>query len=139
MEKGIKALKNLDSFITYLEATKPEDWATDVVRTKDGKNCVMGHLVRWFYGDNHEGSISPIWDLFEEMWATTYMIYPVNDGESPKWMNHKYDQPTAKERVIAYLKNLNAGKEKTAGQLWDEDVAKWLRKQRDEKQENQSR
>lgn len=124
MNREIEALKNLDSFIAYLEATKPEDWATDVVRTRDGKNCVMGHLVRWFHGDNNEGSISPIWDLFEEMWATTYMIYPVNDGDSPPWMNYKYDQSTAKERVVAYLKNLNSGREKTTGQLWDESVAK---------------
>lgn len=77
----------------------------------------MGHLINWFYGKNYDGNIAPAWDWFEEIWATTYMIYPVNDGESPSWMNFKYDQPTAKERVVAYLKNLRDEKEQTTQQL----------------------
>lgn len=121
MNKEIEALKNLDSFIAYLEQTKPDEWVTDIVRSKDGKNCMFGHLVNWYYGKEHKGNVMPIWDIFEEMWATTYMIYPVNDGESPKWMNYKYDQKTAKERVIAYLKNLNEDKEKNTSQLMKED------------------
>lgn len=116
-----ESLLTLDSFIAYLEKTSPDEWASDVVRTKDGKNCVMGHLVNCFYGKDHKKNIMEIWDAFESMWATTFMIYGINDGQSPKWMNHVYNQPTPKERVIAYLKNLNTGKEKTVNELIDED------------------
>ncbi len=49
------------------------------------------------------------------------MIYPINDGDSPSWMNFQYNQPTAKARVIAYLKNLLAGREKTTWQLMSEE------------------
>lgn len=117
-KKEEKGLKTLDSFILYLEMTKPEEWAVDVVRTKDGKNCMFGHLVDWYYGKEYDGNIMPIWDIFEEMWATSYMIYPVNDGNSPKWMNFEYNQNTPRDRVVAYLKNLNQGKEKTTNQLF---------------------
>lgn len=119
--KEYEALLTLDQFINYLEATSPNDWAVDVVRSKDSKkNCVFGHLVNWYYGKDYKGNVMPIWDVFESMWATSYMIYPVNDGDSPKWMNHKYDQKTAKERTISYLKNLKQGKEKNTEQLFKE-------------------
>lgn len=117
-----ESLINLNSFIAYLQQTKDEDWVVDIVRSKDGKSCVMGHLVDWFYGKDYKGNILPIWDAFECMWATTYMIYPVNDGQSPKWMNYKYKQSTAKDRVIAYLKNLNEKKEKNTNDLLAEEV-----------------
>lgn len=123
MKKIMEAerLKTLDSFIAYLENTNPEDWATDVVRTGK-KNCLLGHLVNWMYGEDYKGNIMPAWDWFSEMWVMEYIFYPVNDGESPNWMNFKYDQPTAKERCIAYLKNLNDGKEKRTQELWDESL-----------------
>ena len=57
------------------------------------------------------------WDLFEARWATTFMIYPVNDGIPLKWMNFKYDQATPRERIIAYLENLRDGKEKSTQDL----------------------
>lgn len=123
----MKTLKTLTPFIKYLEKTKPEDWAVDVVRTKDGRNCMFGHLVDWYYGKNYRDNVMDAWDLFEELWATTYMIYPVNDGNTPKWMNFKYEQPTAKERVIAYLKNLNQGLEKTTYQLMKEHEEKFVK------------
>lgn len=49
------------------------------------------------------------------MWATTFMIYPVNDGENPK-----YTQETPKQRCLAYLKDLRDGKEKNTRQLMAE-------------------
>ena len=106
---------DLHSFITYCENTNCDEWATDVVRTKDGKNCLLGHLVNYVYGRNYEGNIMPAWDLFEEMWATEFMFYPINDGDNPK-----YKQNTAKERCIAYLKNLWLGLEKPTWKLWEE-------------------
>lgn len=115
-ETTVKRLTDLSPFISYLEKTSPDEWQVDTVRSVGNtKNCVMGHLVNWYYGKDWQGSVSPVWDWFEEMWATTYMIYPVNDGGNPK-----YKQPTARERVIAYLKDLRDGKEKTSVQLWEE-------------------
>lgn len=77
----------------------------------------MGHLVNWYYGPDYQGTVSELWDNFEEIWATTYMIYPVNDGENPK-----YQQKNARDRVVAYLENLNAGKEKNTQQLINEQM-----------------
>ena len=119
-----KDLSVLTEFISYLEVTRDDEWQVGIVRNLDNtKNCVIGHLVNWFYGKDHEGCISPVLDAFEERWATIYMIYPVNDGNSPSWMNHRYDQSTPKARVIAYLENLQAGREKTTMDLTEEQEA----------------
>lgn len=138
-EQTIERLSDLKPFIAYLEKTKDEEWQIDTVRnSSNSKNCVMGHLVNWFYGERYEGDISLAWDLFEEIWATTYMIYPVNDGHAPSWMNYKYDQSTPKERIIAYLKNLNGRKEKTVQDLWEEGERRLNVELEKEKEDNQA-
>ena len=104
---------DLEKFIAYLETTNDADWSIGRVRTEGNKkNCMFGHLVNFYYGKDYEGDILPIWDFFEECYATTYMIYPVNDGE-----NSKYQQSTAKARIIAYLSDIKDGKQKTSQQL----------------------
>ena len=109
----------IESLITYLEATQESDWIVDRVRTKDGKGCVMSHIFDWGGGDEKDDNGwtkgSQAWDWFEEIWATTYMIYPVNDKQ-----HSKYQQDTPKQRCIAYLKDLRDGKEKNTQQLWEE-------------------
>lgn len=97
---------SLDTIIDYLEGTEEQSWCTDVVKTQDGKNCLFGHLF--------DLGGSELMDWFENI-ATTFMVYPVNDGE-----NEKYQQPTPKQRCIAYLKDLKSGKEKTTYQLMEE-------------------
>lgn len=105
----------LKEFIQYLEATSPDSWCVDVVRTKDGKNCLFGHLFQFGAGEsNNEKEANRLWDLFECEVASTYMIYPVNDKE-----NDKYQQETAKERCIQYLKDIESGKEFSSAQLWE--------------------
>lgn len=98
---------SLDNIIRFIERTKEDMWCTKVVRTEDGKGCVMSHIFDM--GGNF------FWEMFESMYATTYMIYPVNDGE-----NAGYPQATPKERIIAYLKDLRDGKAKTTQQLMNE-------------------
>lgn len=88
---------DLPKIIEYLENTAEDSWRTDVVK-KDGKNCLYGHLFD--YGGNK------VMDSFESHVATTYMFYPVNDGTHPK-----YPQPTPKQRCIAYIKDIQSGKE----------------------------
>ena len=97
----------IDCIINYLELTTEDSWCLDVVKTTDGKNCLFGHLFD-FGG-------SKLMDWFECICATTYMVYPVNDGTHPN-----YKQPTAKQRCIAYLQDLMNGKEKTTYQLMEE-------------------
>jgi hypothetical protein len=99
-------MEKLNDIINYLETTKEDSWCTDVVKTKDGKNCLFGHLF--------DLGGSELMDWFERI-ATTYMLYPVNDGLHPK-----YQQSTPKERCIAYIKDLQSGKEKTTYQLMEE-------------------
>lgn len=109
----------INDLISYLEKTKETDWIVDRVRMPDGKGCVMSHIFDFGGGDNRDskgftkGSIA--WDFFEEVWATTYMIYPVNDGTDPR-----YKQSTPKQRVIAYLKDLAIGKEKNTRDHWND-------------------
>lgn len=107
MEK--RELVNINNIIKYMESTSEDSWCLDVVKTRDGKNCFFGHLFDYGGGDNGHGSW--IFEAFEEAFATTYMIYPVNDGTHPG-----YKQETPKQRVIGYLKNLRDGKEMTTYQ-----------------------
>lgn len=100
-ETGEK-LQDLPGFIQYLIDTREDEWAVDVVRTKGGeKNCLFGHLVNWVYGKDYEGSVTRAWDIFEEMWSSTWEIYPINDGQDPR-----YKQATPKQRCIAFMKDL---------------------------------
>lgn len=96
---------SLDNIIRYMEGTKEESWQTGVCKSEDGtKDCFFSHLFNM--GGNY------FWQMFEEMYATEYMMFPVNDGE-----NENYPQVAAKERCIAYLKDLRDGKAKTTPQL----------------------
>lgn len=108
----LPAVFSLDAIILYMENTSEESWCTDVVKTKDGKNCLFGHLFDL-------GGVK-LFNWFENI-ATTYMVYPVNDGENPN-----YQQPTPKQRCIAYLKDLQSGKAKTTYQLMDEYDERYL-------------
>lgn len=102
-------LANLDAVITYMENTDEKAWQTGTVRSADGStNCFFGHLFN-MGGTDEQGSA--LWNWFEELWATTYMIYPVNDGQNPA-----YPQPTPKQRVLAYLRALADGTELTTTQ-----------------------
>lgn len=116
---------DIQPIIDMVEQTDTDAWMLDVVRSKDGKrNCFFGHLYQWGYdratgdGLSHEDAerwASQLWDAFEDRWTTTYGIYPVNDGTHPR-----YQQPTAKERVLAYLQALQKGDELTTMQWMDE-------------------
>lgn len=107
---------DLAAFIDYLEATREDEWCVDVVRTKDKKqNCVFGHLVNWVWGPGYLGNVTQAWDQFEAQWATTYMLYPVNDGEHPD-----YQQKTPKRRVVAYLTDLLHGDTPSTPKLMEE-------------------
>lgn len=106
-------LVNLDTVIAYMEATEEDAWNLDTVRSKDGaKNCFFGHL---FNMSPDEDRANALWGLFEDLYATTYRIYPVNDGENPR-----YPQATPKQRILAYLRALAAGEEQTTEQSMEE-------------------
>jgi len=107
----LPAVFSLDVIIPYMENTTEESWCEDVVKTKDGKNCLFGHLFDLGGGE--------LFDWFENI-ATTYMVYPVNDGK-----NENYQQPTPKQRCVAYLKDLQSGKAKTTYQLMDEEYERY--------------
>lgn len=98
---------SLDRIITYLEQTDEDNWCTDYVRTKDGKNCLFGHLF--------DLGGSKLMNWFDGVIATSYMVYLVNDGK-----NDNYRQETPKQRCIAYLNDLKRGDAKTVYQLMEE-------------------
>lgn len=100
--------KFIRDIIEYLEKTDDSTWCIDVVKTKDSKNCLFGHLF-----DLGGGKMI---DMFEVIVATTYMVYPVNDGEHPK-----YKQVTPKLRCIAYLQDILYGKAKSTMQLMNDE------------------
>lgn len=108
--------EGLESFITYLEATKPSEWYLHKVRNKTNtKNCLYGHLCNWYYGKDHQGKVTRIWDAFEEL-GSTYYVYPINDGQNPK-----YPQKTARERCIAFLRNIQNGTELWTWEAMEKD------------------
>lgn len=109
-------LSFIDAVIDYMEATAEDSWQTEVVRSKDGtRNCFFGHLFN-MGGDDATGS--RYWNYFEDVWATTYMVYPVNDGT-----DERYPQPTPRQRVLAYLRDLRDGRTMTTLQCMEEDFA----------------
>ncbi|WP_241626792.1 hypothetical protein [Rosenbergiella epipactidis] len=98
----------LGDFISYLNSTEDSSWCTDVVRSRDGTgNCLYGHLSN-FCGHKGDENVSPDFDWFDSLVSTSYVIYPINDGE-----NEKYQQETPKKRCIAYLEALLSGEELT--------------------------
>mgnify|MGYP003607769098 CR=1 FL=1 len=98
--------------ISHLESTREEDWVEDVVRSKDGsKNCLFGHI---FSMSEDEKESNRLWDLFECTVATTYMVYPVNDGRDPD-----YPQATPRQRCLAYLHDLKAGRTESVLQIME--------------------
>lgn len=104
----------------YLITTDDTSWCVDVVQTKNNKNCFFGHLWDWAMAKfNCEKQANLMWMLFEECYASTYMIYAVNDGD-----NHRYPQNSPKERCLAYLDNLISGKEKTTWEVIDEQLGR---------------
>ena len=99
--------ETIEHIINYLEQTTEDSWCLDVVKTTDGKNCLFGHLF--------DLGGSKLMDWFECMFATTYMVYPVNDGK-----HSNYQQLSPKKRCIEYIKDLSSGKEKTTYQIMEE-------------------
>lgn len=121
---NIEGIFPLQELIDYLEKTSSDNWMTKVCR-RDNKNCLLGHVFEFGGGETKEEGATynkgtKALDFFEGFYATTYMFYPVNDGEHPK-----YQQPTAKERCITYLKDLRDGKEKTTIELLAEYESKY--------------
>jgi len=118
MQDAMTRLGSLDSVVAYMESTPEDSWRVGTVRSTDGAtNCFFGHLFN-MGKDDKEGS--DLWDAFEELWATTYMLYPVNDGESPN-----YPQATPKQRVIAYLRDLASGSAPTTWALMEDEAARY--------------
>ena len=114
------SLMDIDNLIMHLETTDPDGWAMEVCATQDGKLCLLGQIYAYAGGDEKTEQANRVVDAFEEVWATTYMFFPVNDGKNPN-----YQQPTAKERCIAYLKDLRDGKTKSTSALMDEEYQRW--------------
>lgn len=102
----VNDFERLKEVIDYISETPEDSWQQDVVRSADGtKNCFFGHL---FNMGETEAESNHLWEWFEWRWATTYRIYPVNDGTHPD-----YQQETPKQRVLAYLNALYTGDEES--------------------------
>lgn len=92
----------LDEIIAMVEATDEDAWQTGTVRSADStRNCFFGHLFAHGEKLGGERHANILWQAFEDSWATTYVIYPVNDGTNPR-----YPQPTPRQRILAYLTDL---------------------------------
>lgn len=116
--KKLRQPPPIDAIIAYMEATTEESWLTDVVRSKDqSRNCFFGHLFA-MGGDDETANYW--WALFEETYATTYMIFPVNDGSDPG-----YPQTTPRQRIVAYLRDLRDGKTPTTQDHMRAMEAEW--------------
>lgn len=125
----IESKKLINNFLKYLEKTQDSEWLTEkCADTPELKKCcVMGHLFKFGGGNKDKKKGNQIWDDFEYYFATTYMIFPVNDGK------HKnYQQATPKQRCIAYLKDLRDGIEETSFESVEKSYKCWLKRQENE-------
>lgn len=130
-EQGLRI--TFDDVVTMVEATTDDAWQTDVVRSQDGsRNCFFGHLFAYAEKRAAEAGVTVtqvpegltsaevvanrVWDWFEDEYATTYAVYPINDGR-----NLAYSQPTPRARVLAYLNALRDGTELTTPQQMQQD------------------
>lgn len=109
--------KFLRDFIPYLEDTTEESWIDIIFANTDtSKRCVIWHFIGFVGQDNPDAKSSSNLDWYE---ANVCFIQragcEVNDGNHPD-----YQQETPKQRSIAYLKNLLAGKELTPMELMDQ-------------------
>ena len=119
-----RKLGTLDSIIAYMDATEDDAWRVDTVRSADGTtNCFFGHLFN-MGGNDARGN--ELWSGFENLWASTYMLYPINDGT-----DSRYPQATPKQRVLAYLRDLKSGAAKNVPQLLEEDYAYYLAQEKE--------
>lgn len=117
-------MQNLDPVIAYMEATEEDTWRVDTVRSADGTtNCFFGHLFS-MGGTDARGN--ELWDRFESAWASTYRLYPINDGE-----DLAYPQDTPKQRVLAFLRDLNSGAVMTTPEQMEEDYAYHLAQEKE--------
>lgn len=88
----------LDEVIALIEATDPGTWwAGPTYRSPCGtQHCVLAQI---------ELALGPeAMDRFEGTWANSYMIGGANDGKDPR-----YTQDHAKDRSLAYLRDLRSG------------------------------
>ncbi len=105
----------IDRILAYLENTKEEDWQLDIVRSKDSKkNCLFGHIfnigclgfqLHGKYYDEEVGG-NMLWDWFEGALSTTFQVFLINDGK-----DDRYKQQTAKDRCIAFIKDIRCKNE----------------------------
>jgi len=109
--------KFLSDFIPYLESKPEDEWIDVIFANKDAsRRCVIFHFLG-FVGQDYPDSklCSQNLDWYE---ANVCFIQQagcmVNDGNHPD-----YQQETPKQRSVAYLKNLFAGKELTPMEMLD--------------------
>lgn len=91
----MKIPRTRDDFIAFFEAI-PEDQWTDCGQFRDGQGrcCALGHL-------NREGAIGL--GSLPQYQASNLSIVSINDGD-----DENYKQPTPKQRVLAFLRDLPA-------------------------------
>ena len=124
-DAATKLLEDLGSLRAYLAGTRAEDWQTQVCRSSDGsRNCLLGHVFEWGIAQREalgalgagirDHTAQSLTDdelgdaavqVFEELWATSYVYFGINDGR-----NSRYQQATARERVLAFVDDLAAGR-----------------------------
>jgi hypothetical protein len=107
----------LQDFIPYLESTDNDAWIDIIFANKDtSKRCVIWHFIGFVGQDYPDAKSSQNLDWYDGVVCFIQRAgCEVNDGNHPD-----YQQATPKERSIAYLKNLLAGKELTPMQLMDQ-------------------
>ena len=123
-------VKRLQWLIDQLIVIEPARWQTDTVRGRDATgqetNCFFGHVFNLGGGDTpaptgRGNTGSQLWDWFDERWATTYMIFPVNDGTNPA-----YPQATPSARILVYLADLRDGRQFSTDELMERDYQFYL-------------
>ena len=96
--------KDLDYYIKKLEGVPEENWITGQLWTPEGKGCVQGWLgARGL----DEDSMTITYEMPEELLSFLALVEGKNiPGINNGYKNCGYTQPTPKQRILAYLRDL---------------------------------
>jgi len=119
----------INNFLTYLEKTQDSEWLMEKCADTPELNkcCIVGHFFKFTDITNNQKNANKLWDNFSWDFANEFMFYPVNDGK-----DKNYQQPTPKQRCIAYLEDLRDGKAETTAEGMEREHKLWLQGVKDE-------
>lgn len=92
-------MKTTEDIITALTTVPEDNWTTGILADYHGRCCAIGHINRLLGGSKFRDDRART--LINDLGIITKDLVWANDG------NHtQFDQPTPKQRTLAFLKSI---------------------------------